>query len=164
MTTKTGTVIRVEYSLDSLGGISRTAFEAELYDALKEKWPGATVNVVLGIDNKYWGVIDDEEIDSESIRWVSEQVFTNLCPLGRVDPAFGPSPLGRAFGRRPVIVSAVIRHDGKNWWVTWESEGKMCQRRLPARFRDPKRWQGAHKEAAAMLGIARAAIRVERSS
>lgn len=75
-----GTVIRVEYSLDSLGGISATEYEARLHDALKDRWPGAHIDIAQTINNKCWGVINDEtEIDGEEIRQVSEAVFSELC-------------------------------------------------------------------------------------
>jgi hypothetical protein len=75
-----GTVIRYEYSPESLGGISRTAFEAELYDAFRDRWPGCTINIVEGINDKCWGVINDEtEIDEAEIRRIGEAVFSDLC-------------------------------------------------------------------------------------
>lgn len=77
--TAMGTVIRVEYSPESLGGISAAAFEAELWDALLARWPGATVNVTQSVNDKCWGVVDETEIDSEEIRRVSESVFGKLC-------------------------------------------------------------------------------------
>lgn len=80
---KMGTVIRVEYSLDSLAGVSATAYEAELHDALRQRWPGAYINIAQTGNNKYWGVIGDTtEIDSDEIRRISEAVFDSLCHKG----------------------------------------------------------------------------------
>ncbi len=83
MTTKTGTVIRVQYSVDSLNDIDPNAFEAELYDALRKRWPGALVSIAQSINNWYWGIIDDEtEIDGEEIKRIGEEVFCSLCRAG----------------------------------------------------------------------------------
>ena len=73
------TWIRVEYALESLGDISATAYEAELTDALKARWPGALVDIARTGNNRYNGENADIEIPSEEIKSVSESVFAALC-------------------------------------------------------------------------------------
>jgi hypothetical protein len=81
-----GKVIRIEYSRESLGGISATEFEADLYDAIRDEWPGATVNIVESINDKYWGMLDAEtEIPAQRIREISEDVFSVLCCAAPLD-------------------------------------------------------------------------------
>ena len=72
--------IRVEYSLDSLADISPTDFEATLHDALKQRWPGALVNIAQTSCNKYNGEnADGSEIAREDIHQISQDVFRQLC-------------------------------------------------------------------------------------
>lgn len=76
-------VIRYEYSLESLNGISPTAFEAELHDALRERFGKVGINIVQGINDRCWGEYGDgREIPAEEIRRVGEEVFTMLCRRG----------------------------------------------------------------------------------
>jgi len=78
--TSHGTVIRVEYSPESLGDMNENEFVARMFDAIKDRWPGALVNIAQSINNRYWGMIDDEnEIPTEDIRQISEDVFSAMC-------------------------------------------------------------------------------------
>lgn len=80
MTATCGTVIRYEYTQESLNGMDANEFEASLYDALRDRWPGTTVNIVQSINDRCWGVIDDEtEIPADEIRRIGEDVFAAMC-------------------------------------------------------------------------------------
>lgn len=72
-------IIRVEYSLHSLNGISPTAFEAELHDALKARWPGTLVNVVQSINDRCWGEQNGAEVPEDEISRITQDVFEKLC-------------------------------------------------------------------------------------
>ena len=79
------TVIRYEYDPANLADIPRTEFEAELYDALKARWPGSLIDIVSG-GVRAWGVLKGgDEIPAADIQRIGDAVFARCCERSAVD-------------------------------------------------------------------------------